>query len=37
MIGIKNNEPVLVPFTEAIRTDKGVNQQLTKVLHQLSI
>ena len=37
MIGVRNNEVVFVPFSEAIRSDKPVNKSLMKVLDELSI
>lgn len=37
MIGVRNNEVVFVPFSEAIRSDKPVNRELMKVLDELSI
>jgi len=37
MIGLRNNEVVFVPFSEAIRTDKPLNTELIKVLDELSI
>ena len=37
MVGIRNNEIVLVPFTECIRTDKPFDKKLIKVLDELSI
>lgn len=37
MIGIKNNEVVYVPFSEAIRSDKPFDKKLIKVLEELSI
>src|SRR5574344_6334 len=37
MVGIRNNEVVFVPFSEAIRTDKPMDMQLIKVLDELSI
>ncbi len=37
MVGVRNNEVVFVPFSEAIRTDKPMDMQLIKVLDELSI
>ncbi len=37
MIGVRNNEIVFVPFSEAIRSDKPLNKGLIKVLDELSI
>ncbi len=37
MIGVRNNEVVFVPFSEAIRSDKPLNRGLIKVLDELSI
>ena len=37
MIGVRNNEIVYVPFTEAIRSDKPMDRNLFKVLNELSI
>ena len=37
MVGIRNNEVVYVPLSEAIRSDKPFNKALIKVLDQLSI
>lgn len=37
MIGIRNNEVVYVPFSEAIRSDKPFDKKLIKVLDELSI
>ena len=37
MIGIRNNDAILVPFSECIRTDKTVDKRLIKVLNELSI
>ncbi len=37
MVGVRNNEVVYVPFSEAIRTDKPFNKKLIKVLDELSI
>ena len=37
MIGVRNNEIVFVPFSEAIRTDKPLDMKLIKVLDELSI
>ncbi|MCH5308849.1 MAG: 6-phosphofructokinase [Prevotella sp.] len=37
MIGVRNNEVVFVPFSEAIRSDKPVNKNLMRVLDELSI
>ena len=37
MVGVRNNEVVLVPFTECIRTDKPFDKRLIKVLNVLSI
>jgi 6-phosphofructokinase 1 len=37
MVGVRNNEVVFVPFSEAIRTDKPLDMQLIKVLDELSI
>ncbi len=37
MIGVRNNEIVFVPFSEAIRSDKPLNRGLIKVLDELSI
>lgn len=36
MVGIRNNEVVYVPFKDAIRSDKGINQDLIRVLDELS-
>ena len=37
MIGIRNDQVVYVPFTDAIRSDKGMNKSLIRVLDELSI
>lgn len=37
MIGVRNNEVVYVPFSEAIRSDKPLDRKLFKVLNELSI
>lgn len=37
MVGIKNNEIVYVPFSEAIRSDKPIDKSLFRVLSELSI
>ncbi len=37
MIGVRNNEIVYVPFSEAIRSDKPMDRNLFKVLNELSI
>ncbi len=37
MIGVRNNEVVYVPFSEAIRSDKPFDKKLIKVLDELSI
>jgi 6-phosphofructokinase 1 len=37
MIGVRNNEIVFVPFSEAIRSDKPFNKGLIRVLNELSI
>ena len=37
MVGVRNNEVVYVPFSEAIRTDKPFDRKLIKVLDELSI
>jgi 6-phosphofructokinase 1 len=37
MIGIRNNDPVLVPFSECIRTDNRFDKRLLTVLDELSI
>lgn len=37
MIGIKNDNIIYVPFTDAIRSDKPMNLNLIKVLDELSI
>ena len=37
MVGIKNNEVVYVPFSEAIRSDKPFDKKLIKVIEELSI
>ncbi|MCD8282112.1 MAG: 6-phosphofructokinase [Prevotella sp.] len=37
MVGVRNNEVVYVPFTEAIRSDKPFDMKLIKVLDELSI
>ena len=37
MIGIRNNEVVYVPFSEAIRSDKPMDKKLFTVLNELSI
>ena len=37
MIGIRNNEVVYVPFSEAIRSDKPMDKKLFTVLYELSI
>ena len=37
MIGVRNNEVVYVPFSEAIRSDKPFDKKLIKILDELSI
>ena len=37
MIGIRNDQVVYVPFSDAIRSDKGLNKGLIRVLDELSI
>lgn len=37
MIGVRNNEIVYVPFSEAIRSDKPIDRNLFRVLNELSI
>lgn len=37
MIGVRNNEVVYVPLSEAIRSDKPFDKKLIKVLEELSI
>ncbi|MDO4171712.1 MAG: 6-phosphofructokinase [Prevotellaceae bacterium] len=37
MVGVRNNEVVYVPFSEAIRSDKPMDKKLFKVLNELSI
>lgn len=37
MIGIRNDEVVYIPFTDAIRSDKPMDKNLIKVLDELSI
>ena len=37
MIGYRNNDSVLVPFSECIRTDKRFDRRLLNVLDELSI
>ena len=37
MIGIRNNQVVYVPFSDAIRSDKPIDKNLIKVLDKLSI
>ncbi len=37
MIGLRNNEVVYVPFSEAIRSDKPMDKKLFTVLNELSI
>lgn len=37
MVGVRNNEVVYVPFTDAIRTDKPLDMKLIQVLDELSI
>ena len=37
MIGIRNSDAVLVPFSECIRTDKRFDKRLLTVLDELSI
>ena len=37
MIGVRNNDVVYVPFSEAIRSDKPMDKNLFKVLNELSI
>ena len=37
MVGVRNNEVVYVPFSDAIRTDKPLDMKLIKVLDELSI
>lgn len=37
MIGVRNDEVVYVPFTDAIRSDKDINKSLIRVLDELSI
>lgn len=37
MVGIRNNDVVYIPFTDAIRSDKEINKDLIRVLDELSI
>ena len=37
MVGVRNNEVVYVPFSDAIRTDKPLDMKLIQVLDELSI
>ena len=37
MVGLRNNEIVYVPLSEAIRSDKPFDKKLIKVLDELSI
>lgn len=37
MVGVRNNEVVYVPFSEAIRSDKPFDKKLIRVLDELSI
>ena len=37
MIGVRNDEVVYVPFTDAIHSDKAINKSLIRVLDELSI
>ena len=37
MVGVRNNEIVYVPLSEAIRSDKPFDKKLIKVLKELSI
>ena len=37
MVGVRNNEVVYVPLSEAIRSDKPFDKKLIKVLEELSI
>ena len=37
MVGVRNNEVVYVPLSEAIRSDKPLDRKLIKVLDELSI
>ena len=37
MVGIRNNEVVYIPFSEAIRSDKPFDKKLIKILDDLSI
>lgn len=37
MVGVRNNDVVYVPFSEAIRSDKPMDRKLFKVLNELSI
>ena len=37
MIGIRNDQVVYVPFSDAIRSDKAMNKSLIRVLDELSI
>lgn len=37
MVGIRNNEVVYVPFTDAIKKDKPIDKDLIRVLDELSI
>lgn len=37
MIGVRNNEIVYVPFSDAIRSDKPFDKKLITVLDELSI
>nr|QJR97947.1 ATP-dependent 6-phosphofructokinase 1 [uncultured Prevotella sp.] len=37
MVGVRNNEVVYIPFSEAIRSDKPMDKKLFKVLNELSI
>ena len=37
MVGVRNNEIVYVPFSEAVRSDKPFDKKLIKILDDLSI
>ena len=37
MVGVRNNEVVYVPLSEAVRSDKPFDRKLIKVLDELSI
>ncbi|MDY0154215.1 MAG: 6-phosphofructokinase, partial [Prevotella sp.] len=37
MVGMRNNEVVYVPMSEAIRSDKPFDRKLIQVLDELSI